>query len=554
MAVLLVACESQPAPVSTGVPSETPVRGGRLVLGTGEITTLQPILSGDDGAGSGTRYMYWPMLEREPATGELVPGLAKSFELSADGKRLTFHLRDGLVWSDGEPITGEDYRYYVEASARSKKTPWKSKFQDIVGWSDYSQGRDRSLRGIRIANSGRDVEVALERNSCRTLENLNLAPIPQHLFVKQWDNATNDVSTSIDNAPFNTAPPAASGPFLFKEFAPGVQVVATRNDHYFKGAPLIEQIVLKVYGSAAAQRNAFVTGETSSFNAKPADVDFVRQQAPPSVREYRIQDALGYSFIAWNQKAAGAPWLADKRVRQALWYGLDVKTILDKVDLGYGHQVYANTPTASWAYDPSGLNHYDYDPKRARGLIESAGAVMGDDGIYRWSGQQMEVRIETNSGNASRASIVQIAQEQYKQIGIKVTPVIEAFSLLTKRLLPSDDTLEGVLIGWTFLQPDPEPDAFQIWHSSQQKDGYNFIGIANTQLDAALDAGRLGPDCSLAARKKAYHAADLILNDEAAYTFLYQTDSAFFVQPSLVAGTPKPWGSWSGVEKWWIRP
>ena len=553
---IVVGCESQSPPTRPTTSGETPVRGGRLVFSTGDLTgNFQPILTGDDGAGAATRYMYWPMLERDPATGALQPGLAQRFEISSDGRHVTFTLRDGLVWSDGMPIDGEDYRYYVEATARSKKTIWKSKFEDIAGWADYAQGRDSALRGVQVTNSGHVVEIALDRTSCRTLENLNLAPIPRHLFARQWDSATNDVSSSIDSAPYNLAPPAASGPFQFKEFVLGDQLVVTRNDRFFKGAPLLDEIVFKVLAQGAATRNAFVVGNTAQFTPTSADVDYVRQQVGADAREYRLQDRLGYSFIAWNQNATRAPWLADRRVRQALWYGLDVKTIVDKIEFGYAHQVYANTPTASWAYDGSGLNHYDYDTKRARSLLESAGALMGDDGIYRWRGQPMEMRIETNTGNASRASIVQIAEEQYRQIGIKITPVLEAFSLLSQRLSPSDGSVEGVLLGWAFLQPDPEPDVFQIWHSSQQnKNGLNFAGMSNAALDAAIEAGRNGPDCTATARRKAYHTVDLILNEEAPYTFLYQTDSVQFVRASAMLPPPQPFQTWNGAEKWWVRP
>ena len=553
---LTAACEASSAPVASTAPTDTPVRGGRLVLASAnDQDTLQPILANDD-LGGAIRLIYWPMLENDPATGELSPGLAQGFTSTADGKTITFTLRDGVSWSDGVPFTGEDYKYTVEAYARSKKTFRKSKFLDITGWSDYAQGRDDSLRGVRVGGGGRVIEISLDRSSCLSLRNLNLSPLPRHDFITYWDNRTLDVTTSIDSSPFNRAPPAATGPFVFKEWRPNDQITVTRNDRYFRGPPLLDEVVLKVLPLPSATKIAFVVGDTHWFTPQSADVEYVRQQMGSSAHEYLVKDKLGYNFVAWNQKATRAPWLADKRVRQALWYGLDVKTIVSKLEFGFGHPVYANTPEASWAYDGTGLNHYDYDPARARALLEAAGATMGPDGIYRWSnGQPMEIRVETNSSNATRVSIVQIAQEQYKQIGIRIVPVIEAFNLLVQRVTPSDGTVEGVLLGWAFAQPDPEPDAYMIWHSSMQgKDGNNFVGMSSKELDAALDAGRYGPDCSTSARKRAYQTVDRILNEEAPYTFLYVTDSVFFVSNKLVRPAPQPFGVWLDVEKWWIRP
>lgn len=551
---LTTACEIPSTPAATAAPTETPVRGGRLVLGSaGDVATLQPILATDDGSGGVLRLIYWPLLENDPATGELRAGLAERFEASADGTTITFTLRDGLTWSDGIPFTADDYKYTVEAYARSKKTSSKSKFQDIVGWSDYVQGRDDSLRGVRASGNGKVIEISLQRASCLSLRNLNASAIPKHQFIKEWDSKTFDVTTSIDSSSFNLAPPASTGPFVFKEWRRSDQVIVTRNDRYFRGSPLLDEIVFKILPTNAAVRNAFVAGEIHWFTPASSDIEYVRQQAGASASEYRIADKLSYNFIAWNQKATRAPWLADRRVRQALWYGLDITTIVEKLEFGYGHQVFANTPQPSWAYDGSGLNHYEYEPARARALLESAGAVMGVDGIYHWTnGQPMEIRIETNTGNPVRASIVQIAQEQYKQIGIRVVPVLEAFALLVQRVTPSDGSVEGVVLGWSF---DPDPDAYNIWHSSMQgKDGFNFVGMSDPALDAALEAARYGPDCSLTARKKAYQTMDRILNEQAPYTFLHVADSVFFVSKKLVRPAPRPFGSWFEVEKWWLRP
>ena len=260
-----------------------------------------------------------------------------------------------------------------------------------------------------------------------------------------------------------------------------------------------------------------------------------------------------YSYIGWNSKAAKAPWLASKDVRQALAYGLNVKTIVDKIVLGYGHQVFAHTPQASWAYSEDGLNKYPYDVTKAKGLLEKAGAKMGTDGIYRWTdGKPMQMRIETNSGNKTRETILEVAQEQYKLIGIKIDPLLEAFPALLDRTDPGTD-YEGFIIGWSL---GLDPDMYAIFHSSNQGKGqFNNVFFTNAEADAAMVAGRNGPDCGTAARKTQYQKVNKTLNEEAPYTFLFTQDSLVFANKNLKAFEPKQYSSQSGwnIEKWWLK-
>src|SRR5207247_3535242 len=181
--------------------------------------------------------------------------------------------------------------------------------------------------------------------------------------------------------------------------------------------------------------------------------------------------------------------------------GINVDAIVQKIVFGLGTKALANNPPVSWAYDGSGLTDYKLDVAKAKSLLEQAGAKMGSDGVYRWSdGSPMKMRIETNQGNNARETILQFAQEQYKQIGIQIDPLLESFNALLDRTDPGTD-FEGFIIGWS-LGADPDP--YSIWHSSQQGKGqFNNVGYVNATVDQALIDNRNGPDCSQTARKAA---------------------------------------------------
>jgi len=557
-AALLVAVSCGQTPPSTGASptpaaSETPQAGGRVVYGaTGDPKTMQPVISTDTTSSFIWDKIYIGLTRANYKTGETEPSLAEKLELSKDGLTLTYTLRDNLVWSDGTPFTGEDYKYTVEAVARSVKTVRKSTFQDIVGWADYRDGKTDSLAGITLGNNGKTIEIKFTKVFCPATAAMGGAGggiLPSKHFKTVWNNKTTDTKTNIDDNALNMAPPASMGPFVFKEFKPGVQVTLVRNDKYFRGAPLIDEFVVKNYADATAIKNALVTGEVTYYPTVEAkDVEEVSKV--DSLRGFRYKSS-SYNYIGWNAKAAKAPWLANRDVRQALWYGINVDAIMKKIVFGLGSQVYAHTPPVSWAYDPSGLTQYNNDVAKAKSLLEKAGAKMGADGIYRWTdGQPMKMRIETNQGNNARETILQFAQEQYKAIGVQIDPLLESFNALLDRTDPGTD-FEGFIIGWS-LGADPDP--YSIWHSSQQGKGqFNNVGYSSPAVDQALLDNRNGPDCSKDARKAALKKVDQNLNQDAPYTFLYSADTNFFASKQLQGVDPNTYSNAWNIEKWWLK-
>jgi peptide/nickel transport system substrate-binding protein len=545
----------QPSTSASAAPSEQPVAGGRIVVGaTGDPKTMQPVISGDTTSSAIWQQVYLTLTRSNYKTGQVEPNLAEKFDLSSDGLTLTYTLRDNLVWSNGDPFTGEDWKYTVEAVARSAKTVRKSTYQDIVGWQDYVDGKADSVSGIAVKSNGKVIEVKFTKVFCPAVTALGAGGaggiLPSKLFKTQWDNKTTDVSKKIDDVPYNMNPPASMGPWIFKSFQPGVQVTFAKNDKYFRGAPLIDELVVKVYADVTAVKNALMVGEVTYAAVNPSDNEEVSKNDALKLYRFKLSS---YDYIGWNAKAAKAPWLANVQVRQALAYGIDAPAIVNKVLFGFGQQIYSHTPPVSWAYDDTGFTKYSRDVNKAKQLLEQAGAKMGPDGIYRWTdGSPMKMRIETNQGNNVRETILQFAQEQYKAIGIQIDPLLESFNALLDRTQPGTD-YEGFIIGWS-LGADPDP--YSIWHSSQSgKDQFNDVFYANATVDKALIDNRNGPDCSQAARKKAVHTIDLQLNQDVPYTFLFTRESLTYADKKLQNFDPNTYstGSFWNVEKWWLK-
>ncbi|MBI3521785.1 MAG: hypothetical protein HY071_01640 [Chloroflexi bacterium] len=556
-AVMLVAlaCTSG-APTSGEKPAsgDKPVPGGRLVLGsTGDPKTMQPVIATDTTSSAVYAKFYLGLLRRDQK-GNIVGELADKYELSKDGLTLVYTLRDNLVWSDGTAFTGDDYKYTAEAVMRSKKTVRKSTFDNVVGAADYKDGKTDGIAGITISGGGKVITIKFNKVYCPAIEDLSGAGagviLPSVPFKAVWDNKTTDATKNIDDNALNMNPPASMGPWIFKEFKPGDRVTFTKNPKYYRGAILLDELVIKNYADSTAIKNALLTGEVTYAVVQPKDFDEVSKVETLKGLEY---PSYSWDYIAWNAESAKAPWLANKQVRQALVYGLNRQAILDKILFGHGKLVNASQPPANAAYNDSDLNKYAFDVNKAKQLLEQAGAKLGADGVYRWTnGAPMKMRIETNQGNNTRETILQFAQEQYKAIGVSIDPLLESFNALLDRVKCCGTDNEGFIIGFSGLGPDP--DHKDLWHSSTvAPDQFNRWRYRNAVVDKALDAGRDGPDCSEAARNAQAHIVDKQLNEDVPMVFLYSPNSLVFADRTLQNFAPNQYSTFYNIETWWFK-
>ena len=560
MALVVAACGTQGPTGGQQTPgtADTPVPGGRIVrAATGDPKSFNPIIVTDTTSYLYTGQVYYSLLTRDPKTGELTGSLAQKWGLSADGLTVTYTLRDNLVWSDGTPFTGDDYKYSAEAVMRSKRTTRQNTFANVQGAQEYKEGKADQISGIQVKDGGKTIEIKLAKTLCPAIENLadptSGGILPSKHFKQYFDPRTTDTSKTIDDNPLNMAPPASMGPWIFKDFKAGDRATYTKNPKFYRGEPLIDELVIKVYSDVAAIKAALLVGEVTFGSSTPQDFDELSKAE--SLRGFEFPD-YGWTYLGWNPDAPKAPWLANKLVRQAMWYGLDRKAIIDKIVFGHGKLLYSAQPPASIAsYKDDDLNHYDFDPKKAKALIEQAGAKMGPDGIYRWTdGTPMKMRIETNQPNPVRETILQLAQDQYKAVGMQIDPILESFNTLLERIRCCGNDFEGWVSGFTGVGPDPDQE--DLWHSKHiAANEFNRWRYRSPAADKLLDQIHNGPDCSEATRNKLAHDIDKLINEDVPVVFIYSPNTIVFANKALVnfAPTASQPSSTYNIEKWWFK-
>jgi len=343
---------------------------------------------------------------------------------------------------------------------------------------------------------------------------------------------------------------------MFKEWVPNDHITLVRNDMFWQKAN-IDELVHKAYPNQDALTAALKAGEVDMAPFDPKDLQDM--QSVNTVQVFKYPN-LGYTYIGWNQLRGGKEFFQDKSVRQALSYGLNVQQVVDKVLFGEGTRMVAHIPPVSWAYDGSGLNTYDYDPGKAEQLLQDDGWAKGDDGIYAKDGTKLQFSIITNSGNAARETLVQVAAEQYKQMGVDVEPKTESFDALVDRFNKSKDPTYGdqgghdydaIVIGWSL---NSDPDMYAIWDSNSTHSGEsNSIQYKNSDLDKAIDDSRT--HCAEGDRKDAFKRANQILNEEQPYNFGFSGTYLLGVNRKVQNIKPGPYARQGQArpETWYVQ-
>jgi len=564
LALLAAACgptqptTTQPSPTGPAATQAQVEKGGRIIEGNfSDIKTMNPILVADVPSSTVTGMIYDTLIQADRKNGEPKPRMA-SFTQSQDGLTYTFTIGDKANWTDGKPVVAADYLVAKKLVALSKVSVRKSLFQDVEGFNDFVGGKATEISGIKVDPANpKKFDVKLTQVSCDAIFQISSYVMPEHIFGKY---AAAGQADAIDKAPENINPPVASGPFKFKEWRQGDQVILTRNDTYWQGAPNVDEYVYKVVADATVLAAQLKTGEINYGLIEPKDLADIESQDFLRVSKYQ---QLGYTYIGWRTNSPTAPALGDKKVRQALAYGLNMDDVVSAVLFGQGVKQVAHHVPVQWAYpDPKTLNDYKYDAAKAESLLKEAGYAKGASGFYEKDGKPISFTIRTNAGNKTRETLAQVAAEQYKKIGVDAKTNFEQFQGLVDKLTTGSTEIEAVIIGWSL---GTAVDPYGIWHSSQipdpatNKTGFGFTFFKSPEVDKAIEEGRnpSSGDCSIPTRKKNYETFNKLLNEEQPYNFGFSSIVLTVSQASMQNFDP---GSFSGsiagydnIHEWWFK-
>ncbi len=424
--------------------------------------------------------------------GDLQPvgDLAASLQPANEGRVWTIKLRQGVRWHDGKPFTAKDVKFTLENVVNPNV---KALYRSAM----------RGLKRVDVvdANTVR-LEFPDPFPSLPVVVGWWIIPMtPSHLLEGQ---DLNDLSEFAKK-------PVGTGPFRWKEAVKGSHVLVEANPNYHAGAPKLQNIVFKILPDINT-----VTAQLRAGELDLAQVEAVHMEALKGVQHvgFRITEQPSTFFIALNNTRAP---LNDRRVRQALMYGLNRQAIIT--------QIYKNTTRlAAGPYAKAfgefvnpALQPYSYDVNKAKALLQEAGFTPGSDGIMQKDGKPLAFELMVDRGNPVREQIALFAQQSWKQIGADVKIAAEEWSVFVKRgnMQPGD---YDARTGWRITAPDPDKTAEYTTGGAN-----NHYGYSNPEVDKLMLQARHTLDKKQ--RVALYHQLQKLIYDDVPVIWLnYRTE------------------------------
>lgn len=336
----------------------------------------------------------------DPISGE--GQLAKSYEMSEDGLNLKFTLRENVFWHDGEPITPQDIKWSIEYSLKTTviNNVFANTFKAIEGATEYLDGKADDISGITI--DGNNIDIKFEKLAPDALLTFTqFAPLPEK-HLKDVDPVQFQQSEFFRN-------PIGSGPFKVEEVKMGNYTTLAGFDKYWDGAPTYK---MHLNPSAGDSDPNLVTNAKAglldySYTKNIADVKSLEGVDGINIDKVDVRYTRLFFANKFPKKDGSEAPLADKRVRQAIMYALDMDEILDGIFDGAAEKANSLTPDGVDKVD--GLNNYDYDPEKAKKLLEEANWDTNTelDVVYYYDDQQT-------------VDLMSIIQNYLSQVGIKM--------------------------------------------------------------------------------------------------------------------------------------
>ena len=498
-----------------------PQSGGRLVLGTiGEPSNLNPYISMDSASHDVADSIFVSPLRYDKNL-NLELWAAESADLSDDGRTLTIRLKKGILWEDGTELTAEDLVYTIETVARPETgSPYAEDFMRIK----KAEALDRYT-----------VRCTYESYYARALPSFCSSILPKHILEGQdWRRGE------------FARKPVGAGPFRLAGWESGSMVTLAANDKYFMGRPKLDEVVYRVIPDSATMFMELRAKRLDMMGLSPEQylLQTKGQFWQEEFHKYRYLSSA-YTYLGFNMRH---PFFKDKRVRRAISCAISREELVQGALLGQGVAAFGPYKPGTAYYHPE-LKPVKQNTEMAKALLAEAGFADTDgDGILDKDGKPLSFIILTNQGNNERILAATIIQRELKAVGIAVQVRTVEWAAFINEFV-NKGSFDAVILGWTIT---PDPDLYQVWHSSQAvPGGLNFTGFISKELDVLLEEGRRTQNEDL--RRQLYYRVQELLDEEQPYCFLYVPYALPVLSAKFQGIEPALAGITWNMDRWWVQ-
>ncbi|TAD94486.1 MAG: ABC transporter substrate-binding protein [Oscillatoriales cyanobacterium] len=458
----------------------TPARSqltNRLIVPTpsGPATFNYPL---NQSAYSVFGYLNEGLINENGLTSELEPGLAESWEVSKDGKKIVFTLREGLKWSDGEPMTTDDIIFSYDKIYFNDKIPSGLKDTLRVGMS-------RQFPKLKKLDSRR-VEFSVAEPFAPFIRYAGGIPIlPAHILQESISNTDSEGKPKFLSTWGTDTDPkkiVGNGQYRMLSYTPNQRVVLERNPYFWRKdtqgttQPYIQQIVWQIIENTDTQLLNFRSGDLDSLDVQPEVFPLLKREEKRG--KYTVFNGgpdTGSVFMCFNLNKGRNPqkqpfvdpiksrWFATKEFRQAIAYAINRDAMTNNIYRGLGAPLHSPIPAQSPFYlsPKEGLKTYNYDPKKAKELLLSAGFKYNDEGdLLDRDGNKVRFTLLMAAGKKVREQMGTQIKQDLGKLGMQIDTQFLSFNTYVEklRLTKNWDTYLGGFTGG--LEPH---SGYNIW-------------------------------------------------------------------------------------------
>jgi peptide/nickel transport system substrate-binding protein len=425
--------------------------------------------------------------------------------ISEDGMTVTIPINPDAKWSDGEPVTAEDFVFTYEMIM----DPANIAVNSTWPYADYVE---------TITAEDNSLVIQFSDTFAAWATTMFGFVLPKHILQPVYDS-----EGTIDDAEWNRDPTVVNGAFKLKEWEAGGYLALEANDSYWRGRPNLDQINILIVPDSEAQMNGIKAGDT--------DVGiFLSYSEIPTLQALEhyvdMQMVLSGYNESWffnlntDETAAknGHPALQDVRVRQAIAYAVDFDAICE--ELLYGETYPPPTKWEETPYAYPDANPYKYDPEKAEALLDEAGWVDSNgDGTRDKDGVELVLIYATTQGREIREQTQVVAMQMLAEVGIGIEVQNGSYDVFWNSYGEGGPIATGQFdIGeWSdsFSFPDPTESQWLCSEipSDESPDGSNWYGICDEELDALFRAQEVEMDP--VKRIELFHEVSKIINEKA---------------------------------------
>lgn len=506
--LLLVGCQcgQQPAPS----PAQPPLEGAVLNLYGTDPYTLDPAVSGEMTSHEYVMQLFSGLVRLDDNL-EPAPDIAKSWQVSNDGKTYTFHLREGVRFHDGREVRAEDFKYSWERACAPETGSLTAAtyLNDIVGVKEVLAGESKEISGVRVIDDY-TLEVTIDAPKSYFLSKLTY---PTAFVV---DRANVELGKGWWHSPNGT------GPFKLRQWDENKLLVLERNELYYGELAKVDFVVFQLWGGIPV--NMYETGRIDVASVYLSYIDKVTDETGPFYRELSIVPELSFFYIGFNHSK---PPFDDVNIRRAFCHAIDKDKIVSLVFRDMMKRADGILPPGMPGFN-EGLSGLDYDINKARELI--ANSRYGD------VSNLPPITIDTGGwGGLISHELEAIVYEWRKNLGVEV----KVRQLEPERFLYNlkEEKDELFLMGWVADYPHPQDFLDILFHSGTD---YNYGEYSNPEVDALLEMGAVEQDYdrSLAL----YQQAEQKLVEDAACLPLWFGQNYVLIKPYIEGYSVNPMG------------